>query len=54
MQERCGSKSDAFSFDDMLFSLGVPVKLVNDDEWVQLRRRELLANLISHYERMGD
>ena len=54
MRELCGSKSGDISFNGMLVGLGVPENLVDDDEWLQLRRRELLTNLISHYERMGD
>lgn len=47
-------KTNAWYYSGHLAQLGVPLKLVNNLEWMQLRRRELLCQMISHFESIGD
>lgn len=42
------------SFEGYLIGRGVPDRLADDPEWMQLRRRELLTRLISQCEREGN
>ncbi len=37
-----------------LNKLGVPRTILNNAEWMQLRRRELLCSIISHFESIND
>lgn len=37
-----------------LSKLGVPTILTDNPEWMQLRRRELLCSIISHFEYIND
>ena len=37
-----------------LAKLGVPRTILNNAEWMQLRRRELLCSIISHFESIND
>lgn len=37
-----------------LNKLGVPRSLTDNPEWMQLRRRELLCSIISHFESIND
>lgn len=47
-------RRECMSFETAMFELGVKQELAGNTEWRQLRRREFLTNLISHYERLGD
>lgn len=56
--ERCLSwvsgGAECFSFEAALIVAGVPAEYYNNPEWLQLRRREFLTNMISYFERKGD
>lgn len=55
VQEACdrvlGQLDGNLSFDGYLAGQLVPAQYLDDPEWMQLRRRELLTMLISHFER---
>ena len=48
------AKTDSIYYTKHLNKLGVPINLTGNPEWVQLRRRELLCSIISHFESIND
>ena len=48
------AKTDTNYYCSHLAELGVPIDLMRDAEWMQLRRRELLCSIISHFESIND
>ena len=48
------AKTDSSYYYSHLNKLGVPRTILNNAEWMQLRRRELLCSIISHFESIND
>lgn len=48
------AKTDSSFYKRHLMELGVPRNLTGNPEWMQLRRRELLCSIISHFESIND
>ena len=48
------AKTDSSFYPRHLMELGVPRTIINNAEWMQLRRRELLCSIISHFESIND
>ena len=48
------AKTDSYYYYSHLAKLGVPRNLTGNPEWMQLRRRELLCSIMSHFESIND
>ena len=47
-------ETDTAFYSKHLNKLGVPINLIHNPEWMQLRRRELLCSIISYFESIND